>query len=108
MLKPVIISFSEDTFDKGDVLLGSIFLAHSLLGLPGIPFTSSFETGHNAWLISRVVTFLGLFEKTIDLFLLLVTECWFGISNLLGIGFEFLNETILNIKSFDLPPYCYR
>ena len=91
-----ILSLSKETLNEFNILSFGIILRHSLVSFPGIPFTSSFESGHHTWLLGGVVTLLSLFEETIDLSFLLIAEVWFGISDLLGVGFE------ISLKSHDV------
>ena len=83
-----IDSLSEDSLNELNVGGGSLILAHSLLGLPGIPLSSSLESREHTWLLDSVVSLLGLLEQSVDLRFLLVAEIGLGISDFLGVGLE--------------------
>ena len=84
----IFCSLSKDTLDQVNVSSLSIFLRHTFLGLPRIPFTSGFETRHHTWLGDGVVSIASLFEKTVNFSFLGVVKVWLGISDLLSVGFE--------------------
>ena len=81
-------SLSEDSLDEGHVGGGSLLLAHSLLGLPGVPLSSGLKSGEHAGLLDGVVSLLGLLEQSVDLGFLLVAKFGLGVSDFLGVGLE--------------------
>ena len=78
----------EEWGGKIDVGLLGIVLAHSLLGFPGVPLASGLESGKKTWLLGGVVSEGTLLEQTVDLSLLLVSEGWLLVSELLSDFFE--------------------
>ena len=83
-----MIKSSKEWGGEIDVSLFGIVLAHSLLGFPGVPLTSGLESGKKTWLLDGVVSDGALLEESVDLSLLLVSEGWLLVSELLSDFFE--------------------